>query len=58
MSEAEYKFTNKYGLPILDDSPMDAQKGDAYFKFLENEIKKETDRQDSVVEPREMIMMA
>ena len=44
MSEGKYKFTNEYGLPILDDSPMDAKKGEAYLKFLEEDYRKEEAR--------------
>ena len=44
MSEADYKFTNKYGLPILDDSPMDSKKADAYLIFLDEDMRKEEAR--------------
>lgn len=44
MSEDKYTFTNIYHLPVLDDSPMDSKKADAYLRFLEADIKKEEAR--------------
>ena len=41
MSEAKYKFTNEYGLPVLDDSPMTTQEFKAYLGFLEEYYRKE-----------------
>ena len=40
-TKKEYKFTNEYGLLILDDSPMDAEEAEAYLKFLEENYLKE-----------------
>ena len=56
----EAKFTNQYGLPILDDSPMDSKKADAYFKFLEEDIKKEAAKKEraDVYHRNQMIMPA
>ena len=44
MSETKYKFTNEYGLPVLDDSPMTPQEFKAYLEFLEEDFKKEEAR--------------
>ena len=41
MSKVRYEFINQYGLPVMDDSPMDSEKADAYFRFLEEDMKKE-----------------
>lgn len=40
----EYKFTNEYGLPILDDSPITADEAMAYLDFLEEDYQKEKAR--------------
>lgn len=61
MLRTEYKFTNEYGLPILDDSPMDTKKADAYFRFLENSIKKESvlqEKKSNNETQQEILMMA
>ena len=46
MSEVKYRFINRYGLPVLDDSPMESKKADAYFDFLEEDMKKEEARKE------------
>ena len=61
MLRTEYKFTNEYGLSILDDSPMDTKKADAYFRFLENSIKNDGILQEKKSDDetqQEILMMA
>ncbi|GEM_PF-6407619 len=60
MLRTEYKFTNEYGLPILDDSRMDSKKADAYMEFLEDSIKKDAIKKNNteVEAQQEILMMA
>ena len=58
MSEADYRFTNKYGLPILDDSPMDSKKADAYLIFLEEDMRKEEARKGQIDSLQDVAMFA
>ena len=40
----EYRFTNKYGLPVLNDNPMSTDEADAYMDFLKEDAAREANR--------------